>query len=182
MCQGIQAGGSREGSRQAQCQQWINQGHVSGDQARTPYVVLDLALWIGNYSPKSNLTASAGRCRHCDERRNALDDGLRISPLEIQDRAAVNCNHTNGFGGIHGAAAAEADESIAALTLIQLSAPIHQRDGRIGHHLVEENVVDVLGLQNLGCLIHEAGVHQAFVSDQHGPFGAQRLDLVAQAR
>jgi len=46
-------------------------------------------------------------------------------------------HHTDGFGGIHRAAAAEADEAIATFRPVNLGAPIHQSDGRIGYDLVE---------------------------------------------
>ena len=118
--------------------------------------------------PERHLAPGAGRGRHGDERRDAPLDGV-VSPLVPRDRAAVDGHHPDRLGDVHGRAAADGDEAVAALGGVHRGRAVDEGDVRIGAHLGEDGRAGKLRQGRGG----EPGVHHARIGHDERPGDAE---------
>src|SRR5215212_6225382 len=112
----------RDGGRQADRQGGIYERHVRADQGRAADVELYLALVVGDNGPEGNLAAGPSRRWYCHQRRDALRHrGLTV--LVIGYGPAVDDLDAYPLGRVHGTAAAEGHEPVAALLPVDLARP-----------------------------------------------------------
>ncbi len=182
MAHGIGGGGTDEFVRQRFQGVRIGEADVRGDAAAhqgdlaAPDAVVD-DRELGHVG-----AGAAGRRAEHQRRQGAVNP---VGALIIADGAAIGDENGDSLGGIHGAAAAQADDYIRPLPDIFARPLFHLKVLRVGGDLVEIDKAQAGSHQALHRPIHPAGREQPVIADEENlfpaqPFGAS-ADLVKEA-
>ena len=87
---------------------------------------------------------------------------------EFEDVQAGGDAGPDGLGVVHGAAAAQGDQSAAAFVLIKLGSFTHLADRRVGLGGVVNDAGDAGLVQDLANLVRQAGLGHARVGHDQG--------------
>jgi hypothetical protein len=174
---GVHTGCRRQGGWHSHHQQWI----IDGNIGRDPPVHdghFDLAAGIRDDTETGHFAGRTGRGVDGDKRRHSLS-GL-VDAFIIADVAAVGGDDADAFATVVRAAPAQGDDQVTSVGLVDFVTFMHIAVGGVGLGAVIDNHVHVaVGFNDLGDLIGDTGVGNAFVRADERLFTAQRFDLVA---
>ena len=147
------------------------------------HLKLDPGVDIQNDDGRCDLAGGAGRCRKHDVGRKRFgavpEGGLLSQGHEII--GAVADQDVDGFGGIHHAAAADHDHAVGAFVAVKRSAFIDQVNPGILNNIIENSHQLKAGFYHgIRHHLRNAGIHHAFVCDDHGPGSAELRHFKAQ--
>jgi hypothetical protein len=105
--------------------------------------------------------------------------GGLVDPLEVADVAAVADHHADALAAVMGAAAAQGNDAVALVVIVDLHAVMDVLVGRVGLGSVEDDSLEA------GCFdialdgVRHTHLGEARIGDDQQLGGAERLGLVS---
>ena len=181
--QGVHAGGGGEAGGHAHHEVGVVDGDAGG-AAPVHDSHLHLAGSVGDDAEAGHFRSGAGSGVHGNVGREGIL-GL-VHAFVVVDLAAVGNEEADALAAVVGAAAAEGEEAVATLFLIDGKGFFHVLIGGIRNGLVVDGVLDVSGVKDIGDGLQNTAGNDALVSNDEGIFsvaaGKTVGDLLAAAR
>jgi hypothetical protein len=176
--QGVDPGRRGDVRRQPGHQAGIERGHFR-HQARIDDHQLCLPLRIRDHRGDCHLRAGAGGGRH------GVDLDRRLQALEIagqlaQRLAGIGYRRGDGFRRIHRRPAAECDDGIAFVLVVEIDAIFDQRDRRVGRDGIEHHILGTPGRQRVGQFVKQAQLGDDAVCNDEDLAVAEAGDRLSQ--
>jgi len=172
--QGIHTGGGGQARRHADHEDRVVDGDARGD-APVGDGHLHVAGGVGDDGEAGHFRAGAGGGVDGEVGHQRL--GGLVDAFVVVDLAAVGHDEANALAAVVGRAAAQGDEAVAAVFLVDLHAVVDVFVRGIGHGLVIEDVGHVRGVEQVRDLFADAHGHDTLVGDEQGLAAAQGADL-----
>ena len=176
MGQGVHAGGGGQCRRHADHQQRIVDGDVRG-AAPVDDGHLHVGVGVGDDAEAGHFGGGAGGGVDGQKRRHRL--GGLVDAFEVADVAAVGDHHADALAAVMGAAAAQGDDAVALVVLIDLDAVMDVVVGRVRLCAVEDDSLEAgcfdVALDRVG----NAHLGQSGIGDDQQVGGAERFGLLA---
>ena len=173
--EGVHTGGRGQCRRHADHQKRIVHGDARG-HAPVDDGHLHVAGGVGDDAEAGHFRSGTGGGVHGQVRRHRL--GGLVHALVIMNLAAVGDHQAHALAAVVGGAAAQGDEAVALLFLVDVDAVMHVLVGGVGDGLVIDHVFHLGGVEQVGDLLGDAGAGDALVGDDQRLGTAEGLDLL----
>ncbi|EKD36666.1 MAG: hypothetical protein ACD_75C01418G0001 [uncultured bacterium] len=176
MNQSVHAGAGGQVRVHGDSGEGIDQGNV-GNHRLADDGDLFFVCGIGNDGELGNVGGGSGGCRNADEGRTG--NGDVVDSFKTEDVLAIGADDADALGAVHRAAAAERNDHIAMLFVVELRPRHDLGITRVGRNGGEDGGFYAFFVMETGEFGKPAGVDNALVGNNKGLLRAEVAEVAA---